>query len=164
MSIEIRPLAETDVPAIHAIETIAHLAPWSESLIRSNFGKRYQNFGLFDGHELVGYYISSQVVDEVTLLNIAISPKQQGKQLGKQLMAHLVQRCEEGDVSQLWLEVRVSNQAAIHLYQSAGFCEVDRRANYYPAPGGGREDASVMCLQLGWKGASSARRFHYWMI
>jgi ribosomal-protein-alanine N-acetyltransferase len=46
------------------------------------------------------------------------------------------------------LEVRVSNEAAIRLYQRYGFSEIGRRKHYYPVAPGVREDAIVMQLLL----------------
>jgi ribosomal-protein-alanine N-acetyltransferase len=48
----------------------------------------------------------------------------------------------------VWLEVRVGNTRAIHVYQSQGFRRVGHRKAYYPADRGGREDAIVMSLKL----------------
>jgi ribosomal-protein-alanine N-acetyltransferase len=47
----------------------------------------------------------------------------------------------------MFLEVRESNVAAIHMYLNHGFNEVGRRRNYYPTATG-REDALVFGLQL----------------
>jgi ribosomal-protein-alanine N-acetyltransferase len=46
-----------------------------------------------------------------------------------------------------FLEVRVSNQAAIVLYERIGFQQVGLRKQYYP-DGDGREDALVYLLEL----------------
>jgi ribosomal-protein-alanine N-acetyltransferase len=45
--------------------------------------------------------------------------------------------------------VRPSNAPALALYRRHGFVVVGRRKRYYPAPGGEREDAQVMRLELG---------------
>jgi [ribosomal protein S18]-alanine N-acetyltransferase len=47
----------------------------------------------------------------------------------------------------MFLEVRASNQTAISLYESMGFCEMSIRRGYYPA-NSGREDAVLMGLAL----------------
>ena len=49
---------------------------------------------------------------------------------------------------QIWLEVRDSNPRARQVYERWGYIEMGRRKNYYPAQGGGREHATVMCLSL----------------
>ena len=51
------------------------------------------------------------------------------------------------DVSNVYLEVRPSNLAAIDLYYQAGFSKVGEWPNYYPAVDG-REDAHVLNLSI----------------
>ena len=46
-----------------------------------------------------------------------------------------------------FLEVRVSNAAAVYLYENAGFNEIGRRAGYYPSEVN-REDAIVFGKEL----------------
>jgi ribosomal-protein-alanine N-acetyltransferase len=52
------------------------------------------------------------------------------------------------DAETLWLEVRQGNLRAQDLYRRFGFETVGLRKRYYPAQGGGREDAIVMSLKL----------------
>jgi ribosomal-protein-alanine N-acetyltransferase len=47
----------------------------------------------------------------------------------------------------VFLEVRESNESAIGLYLSEGFCETGRRPSYYPSVTG-REDALVFARVL----------------
>jgi ribosomal-protein-alanine N-acetyltransferase len=49
----------------------------------------------------------------------------------------------------IWLEVRASNEAAIGLYDKAGFNQVSIHKDYYNLPDcKEKEDAILMCLQL----------------
>ena len=48
----------------------------------------------------------------------------------------------------LWLEVRISNLRARHIYEKYGFQRVGERKRYYPGPGTQREDAIVMSYAL----------------
>ena len=67
--------------------------------------------------------------------------------LGRRLLDHLASTAREAGATQLFLEVRPSNAAALALYARAGFETIGRRKGYYPAAGG-REDALVMRLPL----------------
>ncbi len=44
----------------------------------------------------------------------------------------------------MWLEVRESNESALHLYETAGFVRAGRRGEYYAIPGKKAEDALVL--------------------
>ena len=66
---------------------------------------------------------------------------------GGQMLNHLIDDARAQDARQMFLEVRESNTAAIHMYLNHGFNEVGRRRNYYPTATG-REDALVFGLQL----------------
>jgi ribosomal-protein-alanine N-acetyltransferase len=89
-----------------------------------------------------------KVLDEVTLMDIVVSKSHQGKGLGKILLQHLLEQCNQDNIQQIWLEVRESNTIAINLYDNAGFILVEQRANYYPSAKG-KEDALIMCCYLG---------------
>ena len=60
------------------------------------------------------------------MLRIGVDPEYRGLGNGKLLMKAFVQECEEGDCPEAFLEVRASNDSAIHLYEKFGFEVVDR--------------------------------------
>jgi ribosomal-protein-alanine N-acetyltransferase len=62
------------------------------------------------------------------------------------MLAWLEALCREQGAQQLWLEVRLSNARARHVYERFGFASIGTRKGYYPAPLGRREDALVMGL------------------
>jgi len=145
--LQVVPMGLTDITSVTAIENQAHSHPWSEKLFLSNFGQRYFNHALLLDDTVIGYFVASAVAGEVTLMNIAISPLQQGKGAGQYLLQFLLDYSRQNNQQEIWLEVRGSNQNAIHLYQKLGFVEVDIRKGYYPAENG-REDAVIMCCYL----------------
>ena len=63
---------------------------------------------------------------------------------GKLLMQHLETLLKGGDVKSLFIEVAVSNHAALALYASCGFEKAGMRKNYYERNDGKREDALIM--------------------
>ncbi|CAK9883945.1 MAG: Ribosomal-protein-alanine acetyltransferase [Candidatus Erwinia impunctatus] len=111
-------------------------------------GARYLNLALTREDKLIAFAITQVVLDEATLFNLAVDPDFQRQGLGEQLLTGLIAHLVERGVQMLWLEVRASNHAAISLYEKLCFNEVSRRRDYYPAPGGKKEDAIVMALML----------------
>jgi ribosomal-protein-alanine N-acetyltransferase len=82
------------------------------------------------------------------LLNITVAPDYQ-RQGWARVMLDALAVWARGDGAQwLWLEVRVGNPRAMHVYESQGYRRVGRRKAYYPAGNGKREDAIVMSLRL----------------
>jgi [ribosomal protein S18]-alanine N-acetyltransferase len=143
MTIQIIETTDNHLDQIWAIEQQAHSHPWTEGSIRNLKSRCASNRVMLEGDEVLGYYYAQDVVGEMTLMNIAIKPSEQGRGLGKQLINYFLALCEKNNNESAWLEVRESNQNAIYLYQSAGFNEVDRRSNYYPSKNG-KEDAIIM--------------------
>lgn len=128
--------------AEYAIERKAHPIPWSWAVFQASAGDSYYCRRLLSDDHIVGFTISQQVTDELTLHNIAVDPAYQRNGFGRLLLEDVLAYAEKHHYT-VYLEVRVSNQAAIALYERVGFDTVGRRSNYYPIDTG-REDALVM--------------------
>ncbi|PHM37433.1 ribosomal-protein-S18-alanine acetyltransferase [Xenorhabdus mauleonii] len=140
-------LTHIDLSAAFQIEQASHAFPWSEKTFYSNQGERYLNYKMTLNDQIIGFAITQYVMDEATLFNIAIHPEYQSRGYGRTLLSYLIDILPEKQINTLWLEVRRSNQSAIHLYENLGFNEVSIRKNYYPTAGG-KEDAIIMALPL----------------
>lgn len=127
---------------------LGQFSPWSRRIFEDCLTKPYFAYSLDQDSQPLGYYIAMKVLDEVTLMDIVVSKSHQGKGLGKLLLQHLLEQCNQDNIQQIWLEVRESNSIAINLYDNAGFILVEQRANYYPSAKG-KEDALIMCCYLG---------------
>ena len=79
------------------------------------------------------------------VLTIGVSKDQQGKGIGRRLMAELLAFAKRSGSEQVFLEVKESNAAAIALYKSLGFEQIDLRKKYYQPSG---ENAVVMKLLI----------------
>jgi len=78
------------------------------------------------------------------VISIAVLPEHQRKGLGQALMKEAMRGMEQHRARECYLEVRVSNTAAINLYKKLGF-EVSREVDGYYANG---EDAYIMTHKL----------------
>jgi [ribosomal protein S18]-alanine N-acetyltransferase len=74
------------------------------------------------------------------VMNIAVDIDYQRKGLASALLAELYERVED-EHARFTLEVRPSNNVAIHLYEREGFRAAGMRRRYYQDNG---EDALVM--------------------
>lgn len=143
MSIHFVPLSVEHLHQVWLIEQQAHSHPWAKIMIDDLASRGACHRTMLFNDQLLGYYYAQHVVGEITLLNLAIAPSEQGKGYGKQLIEDFIQQGERLQAQSAWLEVRASNQRAFRLYQDAGFNEIDRRFNYYPTEQG-KEDAIIM--------------------
>lgn len=143
----IRPATLKDFDDLLFIEEQAHIYPWPESTLHWCLDQPHLRcFVLQKNRETIGFAIYECVLDEASLLNIAINPAVQGSGNGRELLRGSLQALDNS-INKVFLEVRTSNFVALHLYQSEGFSEIGLRRNYYPSYTG-REDALVFELDL----------------
>ena len=143
----IRPFTEDDLAAVCAIEAAAAEVPWRIQQFQSSLEAGNHCSALVVDETVVGFSLFSLVLDEASLLNIAVSPSLQGRGYGRALLLAGLRAMASRGAKQCFLEVRVSNHSAQSLYRSLGFEVVGQRKNYYPARVG-REDALVMSRSL----------------
>ncbi|MGH9398297.1 MAG: ribosomal protein S18-alanine N-acetyltransferase [Terriglobia bacterium] len=93
---------------------------------------------------LVGFAAMRQALDHAELLNLAVDPAHRRSGAGRALLVESCNRVRQTGASSIFLEVRPSNQSALHLYYSAGFTMHSIRKNYYTQP---VEDAYVLALR-----------------
>ena len=148
VEVHFEPMLAEQLDAVVAIEQRAYAHPWN----RTNFMDALQSCNqaqlLLAGDVLLGYFVAMPGVDEMHLLNITVAPEYQGQGWARVLLDALTLWARGQSAAWLWLEVRVGNLRAIHVYEAQGYKRVGQRKDYYPAGNGQREDAVVMGLRL----------------
>ncbi len=91
--------------------------------------------------EILGYQCTYVSFDEGELTNIAVKKSARGKGVGAHLIRCLQEKAKESGVERIVLEARVTNEAAISLYQKMGFVNLGIRKNLYEHP---VEDGVIM--------------------
>jgi ribosomal-protein-alanine N-acetyltransferase len=140
----IRALQLRDLPAIERIERESYATPWSRSMFAGELSKSSSIcLGSFDdgSQELAGYLIVSRYVDAWHVMNIAVSPELRRGGIATSMLRRLFELTSGDGRRGYTLEVRVSNTAAINLYQNLGFQPRGIRRGYYTD---NREDALIM--------------------
>ena len=142
VAIEIRVLELGDLSAIETIEQRAYPTPWSRSMFASELAKPTSIcLGAFEGQDLVGYVINSRYVDAWHVMNVAVAPEHQRRGVASSLLERLFELTRDDERRGYTLEVRVSNEDAISLYEKLGFEPRGIRRGYYTD---NREDAVIM--------------------
>ena len=137
-----------DIDAVLALESRTSLNNWAESDFLQVLGSDNGELRLaVSGREVLGFVASSSVIDEVTLLNVAIHGEHRRRGLARGLITDMLDRRQAAGARRCLLEVRESNRGARALYTAMGFVVDGRRPDYYRA-GDAREDAVLMSLVL----------------
>ena len=152
LALEIRRLQLRDLAAVEEIERRSYPTPWSRSMFAGEIGKPSSIcLGAFDSESerLIGYLIVSRYVDAWHVMNVAVAPDYRRLGIASRLLNDLFELTVDDGQRGYTLEVRVSNEAAIRLYERMGFRGRGVRRGYYTD---NREDALIM-----WRDPDSER-------
>jgi len=142
-----RLMTGADLGTVSAIEEAIYPYPWSRGNFSDSLAAGYHCWIVECAGEVAGYAVVMVAADEAHLLNLSVAARWQRRGIGREALRFALKLARECGAEKILLEVRPSNDAAIALYESAGFAEIARRRGYYPA-GDAREDAVVMHLAL----------------
>ncbi len=145
MHITVVRMRAEHIPALAAIEKACFSAPWSEAALKEELQNPLAVFlaAVDENGTVCGYAGMHTVADEGFFANVAVSPTYRRQGAADALVNALSDYGREHNFYRLTLEVRVSNQAAIALYQKHGFICDGVRPHFYTAPD---EDAYIYSL------------------
>ena len=136
--IKIEPMRKKDLSAVVAIENLSFKAPKPESVFIED---EHKYLVARDGDRVVGYIGIEEISGEKHIINTAVHPDYRRQGVGQLLIKRILNK---KDI--FFLEVRVSNQPAIKLYEKFGFKNVGLRKKYYQD---NSEDAIIMRREPG---------------
>jgi len=125
------------------IHANAQFSPWKLTTFEDCLTPPYYCVFAVEDEIVVGYAIMLEVLDEATLMDIAVKRECRGRGIGNMLLKHVLALSLDNGMVEVWLEVRESNKSAITLYEKHGFCHIEIRKNYYPLENG-KENAVIM--------------------
>lgn len=139
----IRAMEEKHIDMVANIDCLSFTTPWSRESFQNEISvNALSKYVVALKDDLVvGYGGLWLIVNEGHITNIAVHPEFRGVGIGNMLVDALIQVCKENNVISMTLEVRVSNKAAIGLYEKYGFVVEGVRKEYY---GDNKEDGLVM--------------------
>lgn len=138
----IRLMKEEDIPQVNALEEAVFSDAWSGNLIREGLSSRLDTWFVLEEAGFIRGYCNLRIIaGEGEVERIAVHPDCRGLGYGKKLMEQMVVFAREQGVSEMTLEVRAGNLAAINLYESCGFRQEAVRKGYYREP---LEDGIIM--------------------
>ncbi|MGN0363076.1 MAG: ribosomal protein S18-alanine N-acetyltransferase [Bilifractor sp.] len=141
-SLRIRKMTAVDLPEVARIEAENFSRPWTEEDFAAFLSRDDADFLVADlAGQVIGYIGEYGIPDEGDITNVSVDRKFRNLGVGGRLVSVLIHSAEARGIFRIFLEVRESNAAAIHVYEKAGFYRTGIRKKYYSAP---VEDAVLM--------------------
>jgi len=140
-----QPIA-LDIPVLATYEKeLFPYSPWSTAQFKEEFAgiptTRFMSVAE-DGNTIVGYcgvFVPAPGI-EADILTVAVLPAYRRQGIAKEFMRQIEEYAVHRQASAMMLEVELSNESAIKLYESLGYMKISVRMDYY-GPG---KDAHVM--------------------
>lgn len=140
--LKIVKMGKEHIKDIALLEKECFSNPWSENALKDELAKSNSCFLVsLENDKVSGYVGMNYVLDEGYITNIAVFKQYRGNGIATSLLENLILRCIDLKLSFLSLEVRVSNEKAISLYEKFEFKNLGIRKNFYTLP---KEDAFIM--------------------
>lgn len=140
--IEYRKMRKEDVPFISRLEEETFTMPWSAaSFLRMIEQEDTAYFVAEENGHIIGGCGLFLIAGEGNITNVVIAPEARRRGVATGLLTYLMAEGDRAGLTAYTLEVRVSNAAAIGLYEKLGFVSEGLRPHFYEKP---TEDAVIM--------------------
>lgn len=141
-TIEIRPMHPEDVECVSLLEQEIFSQPWTQKGFLDALNMEHTVFLVAEEEGRIKGYIGMYVsMDEGEITNVAVKQEERCRGLGGMLIERMLHEAEKKGIGRIVLEVRVSNDSAIRLYERNGFQKCGIRKGFYDFP---KEDAFIM--------------------
>ena len=130
-----RRMTPEDVPVISRLEEETFSMPWSASSFLEMISKEDARYYVAekDGKILGGCGVL-MIAGEGNITNVVIAPEARNQGIGTAMLRHLMAEGNREGLTAYTLEVKVSNVAAIHVYEKLGFESAGKRPGFYEKP------------------------------
>lgn len=135
MKIDIIPMSAESAREVAVLEAKCFSDPWPyESFINTLSNDHAAYFTLYADGVFCGYIGMYDLVDEVSIINVAVDPDARGRGFGRLLMEAAEDFARKRGCPAVTLEVRESNVPARTLYEKCGYTPYGIQKNYYTNP------------------------------
>ncbi len=143
----IRRMISSDLADVTQIESTLFTHAWSQSDFETETSQNpFASYWVVEKDTHIIAYLGLWLMGsqaQVTTIGVIQEAQHQGHAYA--LLQHAFEICRQEEIPLMSLEVRVSNQAAINLYQKCGFRIEALRKDYYSNP---YEDAYLMIKEM----------------
>lgn len=140
--VRIRAMERADVEYISRLEEATFSMPWSKEAFLEMITKEDARYYVAESAgKVVGGCGVLMIAGEGNITNVVVEKKERNRGIGTKMLQYLIEDGYRNGLSAFTLEVRVSNAAAIHVYEKLGFRSEGIRPDFYEKP---IEDAMIM--------------------
>lgn len=140
-----REMTASDVSVLAEIERANFSRPWSEESLLKELGNDNSIFITAECEgNIAGYGGMYLIGTEGDITNIVVSSLYRQRGVASAIISSIIDNAKKHGITEITLEVRESNKAAVQLYEKYGFRSVGKRPGFYDFP---KEDALIMWLR-----------------
>lgn len=141
---DIKLMEESDLEQVVEIEKNIFSDPWSRKSFLDSLNQDMCIYLVVKNKEEVVAYCGLYVVqDEGQITNVAVKENYRNAHIATDMLNKLIKYAMDKGACNFTLEVRASNNAAIHIYEKLGFKKLGTRKKFYEKP---VEDAVIMAI------------------
>lgn len=138
----IREMQAKDAEEVAKLEEQIFSQPWSRKAFLDSLSLGNTVFLVAEENgRILGYIGMYVALEEGEITNVAVAPLERCHGVGGLLISEIKKEAERRLLARIVLEVRVSNETAIRLYERNGFVNQGVRRGFYERP---KEDAYIM--------------------
>ena len=142
------PASAADAAALAQAHARSFAPAWSASdiatLLAAPGGFATAARAADDPDRVTGFLLARAIAGEAEILTLAVDPAHRRQGVARALLEASAGVATAAGAETMFLEVAADNDAAVALYQSAGFQPVGRRRGYYARADGPAVDALVL--------------------
>ena len=142
---KVERMTEAHLDSVAELERLCFAEPWSREALKLLLGDEAVGFVCISEGQVLAYGGMLLAPGEGQITNVAVHPDARRRGMGNAVVRAMMRDARERGLLQLVLEVRISNEAAITLYERVGFFRAGVRRNFYKKP---TEDAIVMLADV----------------
>lgn len=144
--ITIRRITYEDIDQVSALEEASFSMPWPRSAFMEIVEKKDADYFVAEtpDHEIAGGLVLFQIAGEGDITNVAVKKEFRNQGIATKLLKYALNEGRKMNLKEFTLEVRVSNKAAIRVYEKVGFKSEGIRPKFYEKP---VEDGLIMWIR-----------------
>ncbi len=142
-ALQLQEMTPALLPAVLELDQICFGGLWTKEGYQRELDSPNSDLLVLTSQDLIGMGCYWAILDEAHITIVGIHPEYRQQGFGQLMVLALLQRARQREMARATLEVRISNESAINLYQKLGFKVAGQRKRYYVDTG---EDALILWL------------------